>query len=83
VSYYIYILECKDKTLYTGSTNDIEKRILAHNTAKTGARYTKARRPVKLRYSEEFKTKSEALKREIFIKKMSRHKKLILMKLNK
>ncbi len=79
MSYYIYILECKDKTLYTGSTNDLEKRVLAHNTSKTGAKYTKARRPVVLEYSEKFRTKSKALKRECAIKKLTREEKLILL----
>ncbi len=78
--YYIYILKCADGTLYTGFTNDIEKRIIAHNTSKTGAKYTKARRPVKLAYSEKFRTKSKALKREWEIKKMGREEKLKLLK---
>lgn len=78
--YYVYILECVDTTLYTGSTNDIEKRIETHNSGKTGAKYTKARRPVILVYSEKCKTKSEALKREWEIKKLSREEKLRLIK---
>ena len=80
MSYFVYILECKDGSLYTGSTNDIEKRVRTHNTAKTGAKYTKARRPVKLVHSESFETKSEALKREAVIKKLSREEKLGLLK---
>jgi putative endonuclease len=76
MSHFVYILECADKTLYTGYTNDLEKRILAHNTLKTGAKYTKGRRPVKLLYSEKFKTKSEAMKREAELKKMERVEKL-------
>lgn len=79
MSYYIYILECVDKTLYIGLTNDLDKRIVAHNTLKTGARYTKARRPVTMKYSEEFKTKSQALKREWALKKLSRKQKLDLI----
>ncbi len=74
--YYIYILKCADKTLYTGSTNDLEKRVLAHNTSKTGAKYTKTRRPVRLVYSEKFRTKSKAMKREWEIKQMDREEKL-------
>jgi putative endonuclease len=80
MAYYVYILECADSTLYCGSTNDVEKRIAAHNSSKTGARYTKARRPVALRYSEEFTTKSEALKREHALKKLTRAEKISLMK---
>lgn len=80
MKYFVYILECSDKTLYTGYTNDIKKRILAHNNLKTGARYTKARRPVQLVYSQKFKTKSEALKKEIIIKKMMRSEKLKMIK---
>ena len=76
MKYFVYILECGDKTLYIGYTNDLEKRVLAHNTLKSGAKYTKGRRPVKLVYSEKFKTKSESLKREIALKKMTRKKKL-------
>ena len=59
----VYILECNDGTLYTGWTNDIDKRFKAHNDGK-GAKYTKGRRPLKLVYLEELETKSEALKRE-------------------
>ena len=77
--YYIYILKCSDKTLYTGSTNDLEKRVLAHNVSMTGAKYTKARRPVKLVYSEKFRTKSKAMKREWEIKQMERGEKLKLI----
>ena len=80
MKYYIYILKCKDKTFYTGYTNDIEKRILAHNTLKTGARYTKGRRPVSLVYSEKFKTKSEALIREVKLKNLTRGEKLKIIK---
>lgn len=80
MSYFVYILLCKDGTLYTGSTNDIEKRVHTHNTSKTGAKYTKSRRPVKLVYSEEFENKSEALKREAAIKKLSKVEKLHLVK---
>lgn len=77
--YYIYILKCNDGTLYTGSTNDIEKRIVVHNEGKTGAKYTKARRPVELVYQEQFETKSEALKREHAIKQLTRIEKLKLL----
>lgn len=75
--HYVYILKCSDDTLYTGYTNDLEKRIKTHN-AKKGAKYTRGRTPVKLLYFEEFEDKSSALKREIAIKKLSREKKLKL-----
>jgi len=78
--YYVYILECADKTLYVGSTNNIQKRLHVHNNSKTGAHYTKIRRPVTLKYSESFETKSEALKRECAIKKFKREEKLKLIK---
>ena len=76
--YYIYILKCSDNTLYTGYTNDLNKRVVAHNTSKTGAKYTKARRPVMLVYSEKFRTKSKAMKREWKIKSMERDEKIKL-----
>lgn len=79
--YYIYILKCADGTYYTGSTNNIEKRVKAHNVAKTGAKYTKSRRPVQLIYMEEFQTKSEALIREHAIKQLSHKQKQTLIKL--
>ena len=75
----VYILECNDGTLYTGWTNDIDKRFKAHNDGK-GAKYTKVRRPLKLVYLEELETKSEALKRENKIKKMTKDKKRQLIK---
>lgn len=68
---YIYILECSDKTLYTGWTNNLEKRIEMHNKGK-GAKYTRGRGPVRLLYFEEFDDKIEAQKREYKIKKMKR-----------
>lgn len=72
--FYVYIVRCRGGTLYTGWTDDLEKRIRTHNEGK-GARYTRARRPVELAYSEEFATKSEAMSREWAIKKMPRTKK--------
>ena len=75
----VYILECNDGTLYTGWTNDIDKRFKAHNDGK-GAKYTKGRRPLKLVYLEELETKSEALKRENEIKKLTKDKKRQLIK---
>ncbi len=77
--YYLYILECADKTLYTGITLDLERRVSEHNTSKLGAKYTKARRPLKLVYSKKFKTRSLAQKEESRIKKLKREDKLILI----
>ncbi|HCT90406.1 MAG TPA: hypothetical protein DF613_03335 [Lachnospiraceae bacterium] len=68
---YTYMVECSDHTYYTGWTNDLEKRIRAHNAGR-GARYTKPRRPVRLVYFEMFDTKEEAMRREWEIKQMSR-----------
>lgn len=75
---YTYILQCSDGTYYTGWTNDLEKRLDAHNTGK-GAKYTKARRPVMLMYYEMFATKEEAMKREYAIKQLNRKKKTELI----
>lgn len=77
--YYIYILECADGTYYTGSTNDIKKRVFNHNNAKTGAKYTKSRRPVKLIYQESLETKGAALTRENQIKQLTRKQKQTLI----
>ena len=76
---YTYILKCQDGSFYTGWTNDLEKRIQAHNAGK-GAKYTRNRRPVKLIYWEEYETKGEAMKREYAIKHMSRQEKEKLVK---
>lgn len=78
--YYCYILECADKTLYTGYTDNLEARLRAHNEGE-GAKYTRGRGPCKLVYFECFDSKSEAMKREYFIKhKLTREKKLELIK---
>lgn len=77
--FYTYILECKDKSLYCGYTTDLEARIATHNEGK-GAKYTKSRLPVKMVYHECLDTKSEALKREAAIKKLTRKQKLELIK---
>ena len=74
---YTYILKCSDKSLYTGQTNDIEKRLKSHNEGK-GAKYTRGRMPVELVSGEEFEKKGAAKKREAAIKKMSRAEKLKL-----
>lgn len=74
-----YILECADKTLYVGSTKDIDKRLHEHNHSKCGAHYTKIRRPVILKYIEIFATLGEARSRESAIKKLTRAQKLELI----
>ena len=74
----VYILKCADASLYVGCTNDLKKRLKQHNKSKHGAHYTKIRRPVKLVYSEHFKTLFEARHREAEIKNWSRKKKLAL-----
>ncbi len=79
--YSVYMVRCADGTLYTGSTNDVEKRLLAHNSSSRGAKYTKPRRPVLLAYVESFKgknAKSQALKREYVLKRLTRSEKLSL-----
>ncbi len=73
--WYVYILECGDGTLYTGTTNQLGNRISAHNAAK-GAKYTASRLPVKLMWHEPHQTRSAALKREIEIKGWTRQQKL-------
>ncbi|WP_330400307.1 GIY-YIG nuclease family protein [Tepidibacter mesophilus] len=75
---YVYIIECSDGTFYTGYTNNLDKRINTHNKGK-GAKYTRCRLPVKLRYYEEYDLKSEALKREYKIKQMTRKEKIQLI----
>lgn len=75
---YTYIVRCSDGTYYTGWTNDIEKRMKAHNEGK-GAKYTKTRRPVVLMYYESFHTKEEAMRREWEIKQLKRREKEKLM----
>lgn len=79
---YTYMVECSDGSLYTGWTNDLEKRIEAHNSGK-GAKYTKTRLPVHLVYYEEFLTKEDAMSREYRIKRLSRTEKLNLIESKK
>ena len=75
---YTYIVECSDGTFYTGWTNDIEKRIKAHNQGR-GAKYTKTRLPVFLKYFECFDSKEEAMRREYEIKQLKRKEKIELI----
>lgn len=77
-SYVVYIVECADKTFYTGWTNDLKKRIYSHNHSAAGAKYTRGRRPVKLVYKESVRNRSRALQREFEIKKLSRAEKKLL-----
>lgn len=78
--YYLYIIKCADKTLYTGIAKDVNKRVIEHNTSDLGAKYTKVRRPVKLVYTKRFRSRSTAMKAEAKIKKLSRAEKLELIK---
>ena len=71
---YTYIVRCRDGSLYTGWTNNLEKRLKDHNSGR-GAKYTKSRRPVLLAYYEEFATKEEAMRREWEIKQLKRQEK--------
>ena len=77
--WYIYIVECSDKTLYTGIAKDVHRRLEEHNSSKLGAKYTRARRPVELVFSEKSGTRSEACKREAEIKKLTRIQKKSLI----
>ena len=76
--FYTYILKCRDNSFYCGYTTNIERRLEEHNLGK-GAKYTKSRLPVELIYFEKFETKSQAMKRECAIKKLTRKQKLKLM----
>jgi putative endonuclease len=78
--YSVYILECNDKSLYVGCTNNLEKRLFEHNNSKNGAHYTKIRRPVLLKYSESCIDYKTARKREAEIKSWKREKKMGLLK---
>lgn len=75
---FTYIVKCSDGSLYTGWTNNLDKRLKAHNSGR-GAKYTKTRRPVELVYYEKFLTKQEAMSREARIKQLSRSQKLELI----
>ena len=77
----VYILECRDGTLYTGITDDLERRFKAHQEGR-GAKYTRGRGPLKLRYRETVADKSTALKRECTLKRMTRKEKLSIIDKN-
>ncbi len=78
MSWWVYILECRDGTLYTGCTDDVPRRLAAHN-AGNGAKYTRGRTPVLLRYCEEQPDRSAALRREAAIKRLTRKEKQALI----
>ncbi|MEI6690203.1 MAG: GIY-YIG nuclease family protein [bacterium] len=75
MTYYLYILECVDQSLYSGITTDLVRRLWEHNTSPRGARYTRAHRPCKLVYSREFPDRSRATKAEYELKKLSHEEK--------
>ncbi len=79
MSYFVYIVRCSDKTLYTGITTDVDRRIEEHNSSDKGTKYTSLRRPVELVYSEASEDRSKASKREYEIKKLTKLKKLELI----
>ena len=76
--WYVYLLRCADGTFYAGSTNDLARRLAAHNSG-SGAKYTRSRRPCTLVYWEEAADKSAALRREAAVKKLSRAQKAALI----
>ena len=79
-TYFVYILECADGTLYTGIADDVSRRVREHNgEGRVGAKYTRTRQPVVLRYQEECEDRSAALKREYALKQLSRSNKLELI----
>ncbi len=78
--YYLYILECADKTLYTGITTDLRRRVEEHDSSRLGAKYTRGRRPIALVFSRSFHDRSEASREESRIKKLSRSEKLSLIR---
>ena len=76
---YCYLLRCRDGSLYAGWTNDLDRRVRAHNSGR-GAKYTRSRRPVELVYAERFETRREAMRREQELKAMTREQKLELIR---
>jgi putative endonuclease len=79
MGFIVYILKCADETLYVGSTNDLKRRLHAHNNLKSGAHYTKIRRPVTLVHQEKLNTYAAARAREAEIKRLSRKQKFLLI----
>ena len=80
MSAFVYMLRCADDTLYSGSTNDLKKRLHEHNHLKSGAKYTRGRRPVLFAYTEECATLTDARRRECELKKLTRAEKEELCK---
>jgi len=80
MSWHVYMVECADKTLYSGITTDLERRIAEHNDSVKGSKYTRAKRPVTLVYSEQLPDRSTASKREYELKQLSREEKLALVR---
>lgn len=78
--WFIYIVQCSDKSFYTGITTDLKRRIEEHNSSDLGAKYTRGRRPVELVYSRKLKDKIQACKQEYRIKKLSREEKIEMIK---
>jgi putative endonuclease len=76
--YFVYLLECADRSIYTGIATDVQRRFQEHRKG-TGAAYTRARKPIRILYTEEVADRSAALRREAAIKKLSREKKLALI----
>lgn len=76
--HYVYVVKCRDDSLYTGYTTNVEKRVETHNRGK-GAKYTRGRTPVELVYQEEYEDKIQAMRREAFIKSLNRKSKLKLI----
>ena len=81
MNWLVYMLKCSDNSIYTGITNNLEKRLKKHESG-GGAKYIRGRLPIKLIYKESFINRSEATKRELFIKKMSKKEKKVLIDLN-
>lgn len=79
-SYFLYILKCADKTLYTGVTTDVARRVKEHNSSVLGAKYTRARRPVRLVYTKKYRSRSKASQEEFSVKAFSRKEKLALIR---
>jgi len=77
--YYVYLVLCADQTLYTGITTDVERRVKEHNNAVQGAKYTRARRPVRIIYTKEFSNRAQASVEEARIKRLPRVKKLAMI----
>ena len=81
--YYLYILKCRDASLYSGITTDVKRRVQEHNSSKRGAKYTRSHRPVKLVYTKPFKNRSLAQKAEYKLKSLSHQEKLDLINAQK